>query len=187
MNFDIYTLDSAPDGSKPSLNKLIEKHGKIQNHFGVMAESPVMLNGYLSLHHHFDNSTFTNIEKQLVMFVISYENNCDYCVAAHSTYLKANKLPEGSLNSLRKGQPLNDQKLEKLKEFTLRMVRKKGWVNDDDLNEFISVGYTKENVFEIISGIALKTMSNYVNHISNTPLDKRYARFKWQKNEENEV
>jgi len=181
MDIKIHTIESAPIGSKVILKKINKGQGKILNHFGKMAESPATLNGYLSLHKHFDNSSFSKIEQQIIMLVVSYINNCDYCVAAHSTYLNAFKFPKADLDALRSGLPISDNKLETLRKFVVLMVEEKAWVGPVEIEKFISAGYTKENILEIITGIALKTISNYVNHVSNTPLDNRYKGFKWEK------
>jgi alkylhydroperoxidase family enzyme len=60
------------------------------------------------------------------------------------------------------------------------MVDKRGWPEDDEVKTFLDVGYTKEQILELIVGIAQKTISNYVNHIAQTPLDEAAKEYKWE-------
>ncbi|SET43419.1 hypothetical protein SAMN04487962_109135 [Marinobacter segnicrescens] len=43
-------------------------------------------------------------------------------------------------------------------------------------------GYGQQQVLEVILGVAQKTMSNYVNHIAETPIDEPFKKFEWKKN-----
>lgn len=39
----------------------------------------------------------------------------------------------------------------------------------------------KRNVFDVILGLSHKVISNYVNHIADTPVDAPFAKFDWKK------
>jgi hypothetical protein len=41
--------------------------------------------------------------------------------------------------------------------------------------KFLAAGYKKDQVMELLLGIALKTISNYLDHISPTPVDPAFA------------
>ena len=38
-----------------------------------------------------------------------------------------------------------------------------------------------ETVPDVIMGIGMKTLSNYTNHVANTPLDAGFTGYKWKK------
>ena len=63
--------------------------------------------------------------------------------------------------------------------FAETVVRERGFVGEAALNAFISAGYTKAQVLEVVMIVATKTISNYVNHITKTPLDDFMADTKW--------
>jgi alkylhydroperoxidase family enzyme len=44
---------------------------------------------------------------------------------------------------------------------------------------FFAAGYTQAQLFEVILGISYKTLSNYVNHIADAPLDNAFFAGKW--------
>jgi hypothetical protein len=49
------------------------------------------------------------------------------------------------------------------------------------LDAFYAQGYTQRNLFDIILGLSQKIISNYTNHLANTPLDSYMEEFAWQK------
>jgi alkylhydroperoxidase family enzyme len=64
-----------------------------------------------------------------------------------------------------------DQKHYALVSFTQQVLNKKGYVSDEELKSFFDAGYNDEQVCEIVTIIAQKTLSNYFNHINDTELD----------------
>ena len=40
---------------------------------------------------------------------------------------------------------------------------------------FYQAGYEKQQVLEVILGVSFMTLSNYVNHINDTPVDMVFA------------
>ena len=61
------------------------------------------------------------------------------------------------------------------------MFNKRGWVDQEDIDDFLGAGYAKSNVFDVIVALAAKTLSNYTNHIVDTPVDDSISKFKWNK------
>jgi alkylhydroperoxidase family enzyme len=54
------------------------------------------------------------------------------------------------------------------------MVAKRGRVEAQTIENFLSAGYGKEQILEVLIGVALKTMSNYTDHISPNELDEAF-------------
>lgn len=63
--------------------------------------------------------------------------------------------------------------------FTKTMVYSRGKPTPDQLADFLAAGYTENNVLEIILAIAVKTISNYANHIWHTPVDAMFLSQAW--------
>jgi hypothetical protein len=47
------------------------------------------------------------------------------------------------------------------------------------LEAFVSAGYTEKNVLEIILALAVKTISNYSNHLLHTEVDAKFESMAW--------
>jgi uncharacterized peroxidase-related enzyme len=179
-SYKLHTKETAPKGSKELLQGAEQQLGFIPNLYGIMSESPVALIAYNSISQNFEKSSLTSTEQQIVLLSTSITNECHYCVAVHSTVAQMYKIDDTIINSIRNGEPITDSKLEALRKFTQTVVEKRGWVLDPDVEEFISAGYSKAQMFEVIVGITQKTLSNYINHIVKTPPDAAFEKNKWE-------
>jgi alkylhydroperoxidase family enzyme len=112
---------------------------------------------------------------------INVEHECHYCVPAHTGIAKMMKVDDAIAEALRNETPLEDPKLEALRSLTLKIVRNRGNVTQKDLDVFYDAGYGERQVLDIILGLSQKTISNYVNHIANTPVDENFKKFDWTK------
>ncbi|MGB7444583.1 MAG: carboxymuconolactone decarboxylase family protein, partial [Coleofasciculaceae cyanobacterium] len=168
MELTIYTQETAPENSKEALAQAKETFGFIPNLEGICAESPVFLRGCMSLWELFSQSSLSTLEQQVVHLTTSYENECHYCMAAHTGLAKKVGLSTDNIEALRNGTLLQESKLEALHQFTQSMVNKRGWVEEGEVEAFLAAGYSKQQVLEVILGIALKTMHNYTNHLAQT-------------------
>lgn len=175
MNFTIYNTDNAPEESKPLLEAAKENFGFVPNLLGEFAESPAVLEGYLKLNEIIGKTSFSAEEQQLAILAVSIENECHYCSAIHSTILKNQlNVDEKIVNAIRNGESVPHEKYDALVNYVRTVVKKRGKVEDYEIEAFIEAGYTKQNILEVNLLTALKTISNYTNHIANTPLDKAF-------------
>ena len=178
-NFTTYKIDNAPEGSKPFLTGAKEAFGFEVNLLGNMAESPAILEGYLTLAGIFNKANFSETERQIITMTNNRLNGCTYCMAAHSTVAKMKEVDEGVIEALRNGTEITDPKLEALRAFTVVINETRGWPESADIERFLAAGYTKQNILEVILGTSLKVMSNYTNHIAQTPIDEAFAQNIW--------
>lgn len=175
LDFTIYNSENAHEDARPLLNGAKEKYGFIPNLLGEFAEAPAVLEGYLTLDKIIRKTSFSPEEQQLVILAVSIENGCYYCSAIHSTILKNQlKTDEAIVNVVRNGDPVPDTKLNALVKYTQTAVKQRKHVSDEDIRVFLDAGYTKQNMLEINLIIALKTISNYTNHIAGTQLDDAF-------------
>ncbi len=177
----VHTIDTAPEPSRSALEAANSSYGFIPNLYAVLAESPAALNAYAGINEALSKSRFSAAETQLVAIATSVENDCSYCVAAHSTVAAMHNMPRTVIDDLRSESPLPDPKLEALRNLTVAVVRKRGWLDASDLDAFFSFGYDKGHVLDVLAIVALKTLSNYTNHLAETPLDGVFAPQRWEK------
>lgn len=175
--FHLHSYDSAPEQSKPLLEKSKAAFGSIPNLHAVMAEAPSALAAYQELHNLFLNTSLTDEEKTVIWQAINVEHECHYCIPAHSLIAQVMNVPSALNQALVKKTSLPNRHLEVLREITLEIVRNRGHIAPSTLESFYGEGYTKQNLLEIIVGVAQKVMSNYTNHIADTPIDERFQAF----------
>lgn len=181
--FTIHTIDTAPEASKPLLEKARQSYGAVLNLQGVMAEAPGLLEAYLRVHELVATSSFSPEEVTVLWQAINVENGCTYCVPAHTGIAKMMKVDDAVTEALRNRTPLPTARLEALRSFALLIVRDRGHVSEPDLQAFLDAGYTRRNVLEVVLAYSQKIMSNYTNHLAKTPLDKPFQKFAWEAQE----
>lgn len=180
-DFKLHDIESAPEGAKPLLEKSQKGFGMIPGLHAVMAESPQVLEAYQTLHRLVSDSSFDNDEKTVVWQTINVENACHYCVPAHTGIAKMMEVSDDIIEPLRNETPLPNEKLEALRDFTLAVMRKQANVSQQDLDAFFNAGYGHRQVLDVILTLSQKTMSNYINHIAQTPVDEPFQKFAWSK------
>ncbi|GAA0297515.1 carboxymuconolactone decarboxylase family protein [Psychrosphaera haliotis] len=177
----IQSLESAPSESKPLLQKSIDAYGMLPNLHGVLASAPSALDAYQQMHELFVNTSFDAEELTVVWQGINVEHGCTYCVPAHTGIAHSMKVSQELIDALRNEQPLPSAKLQALLDMTLEIVRERGRVSEESLKAFYDAGYGERQVLEIILGVSQKVISNYTNHIANTPVDAPFQQFAWEK------
>jgi alkylhydroperoxidase family enzyme len=88
-------------------------------------------------------------------------------------------VPDAVTASIRDGAFIPDTKLSALSNFAQLMVTKRGLPDHADLEAFLSAGYEEKAILDIILAIAVKTISNYTNHIFHTEVDEAFAKHIW--------
>ena len=177
----IHTIESAPEGSKPLLEGSVKAFGMLPNLHGVLAGSPQLLEAYQKLHQLFLDTSFNAEEMTVVWQGINVEHACNYCVPAHTGIAHSMKVDSALIEALRNQQPMPTPKLQALLDMTLTIVRNRGHVSQQDLDSFYAEGYGEQQLLEIILAVSQKVISNYTNHIANTPVDAPFEKFAWSK------
>jgi alkylhydroperoxidase family enzyme len=181
MSFPSHDLDTAPEASKPLLEQSQKAFGRLPGLHKVLAESPQAYEGYQVLHKLFTETDFDAEELTVVWQAINVENECHYCVPAHTGIAKMMKVSDEISDALRDETALPTPKLEALRTFTVQMFRQRGNVSDDQMKAFFDAGYGHRAVLDVILGMAQKTMSNYVNHVAQTPVDDVFKPLAWER------
>ncbi|NOJ14743.1 carboxymuconolactone decarboxylase family protein [Vibrio splendidus] len=179
-NFKIHSVESATEQSKPILEGAVKQMGRVPGLFGVMAESPNILKAYTQLHQAFSDSSFDAYELTVVWQTINVEHECHYCVPAHTGIAHSMKVDPAITEALRNRTALPTEKLQALHDFTLSMVRNRGNVPESEMAAFFEAGYGQQQVLEVILGLSQKVISNYVNRVAKTPVDKVFEQFAWE-------
>lgn len=180
------TIETADPISKGILMAAKKGMGMIPHMYSTMANNPALLESYINSYKSFRvNAGFTSQEQEIIFLSVAYENDCDYCMAAHSFVAdKVSKVPVEITNAIRNNTVIENEKYSALSLFSRVMTAKRGNPSPEDIEAFLSVGYTENHILGIITGIGVKTMSNYFNHVFNTPVDKAFSERAWTKNKD---
>jgi uncharacterized peroxidase-related enzyme len=179
-DFKRHTPDSAPEPARPLLKGAQQQLGFVPNLYAHLAEAPAALSAYLELSDLLGDTSLSPTEQQLLALAISAENGCGYCMAAHSTIARHMvQVPSSIVDALRDGAALEEPRLEALRRFAAAVVRDRGEVRGKHLEAFLAAGYTRQQAIEVLLGVALKTLSNYANHLFDTAVDEAFKAEAW--------
>lgn len=180
--FPQHTLDSAPEASRPVLAQTQKALGFVPNLYAVLAESPAALNAYAQIGQTLDqHAALSAVERNIAAIAMSRENSCAYCVAAHSTLAKMAKASEQAIAAARAGTTIDDRRLEGVRRTAAALVQARGLLDEAQVRAFYAAGFERQHLLDLVTVAALKTLSNYTNHLTCTALDGAFASQAWSR------
>jgi AhpD family alkylhydroperoxidase len=177
--YEVHTVETAPQGSKPLLDDLQGAIGMIPNLAASMAESPELLRGFSTIRQIFYGGTFSPGEIQVLALTNAFENGCRYCMALHSAFALDAGVSEEAVEALRAGRSPEEPTLKALSEFSRTMVKRRGHVGDDELQKLFAAGYSKAQALEVVLGVAVSILPNFAHQITQCPLDGAFSPHAW--------
>jgi uncharacterized peroxidase-related enzyme len=178
--FTLHTIESAPAGSKPALERLGKEVGFVPNLAATMAESPTLIEAFTGIRSTNRAGTLTRIEREVVALVTAFEASCAYCMSAHSTFAKMAGAGSDLIETLRVGELPEDPRLRALATYTRHVVRARGQVAIDEVRELVRAGFTPAQSLEVFVGVAMTTLSTQAYHVTNAPIDEAFRPMAWE-------
>jgi alkylhydroperoxidase family enzyme len=166
----LHDMETAPDSSRAIMAEMLGHRGELPNLLRILAESPVAIDAYRHLAALLSTSSLTPIEQQIVYVAAAHANQCHYCTVPNPIIGDHPHAGEMAA-AIRRGERLDDPRLQALRRFVAAMTEQRGWVAEGQVESFLSAGFTRENLLEVVTGIALVTLSSYANHVFATPVD----------------
>ena len=177
--FTLHDTSSAPTASADFLNGVQKAWGFVPNLHPVLAESPAALEAYTTLWSIAEKTGFTVQERNIVYLAIIYENERTYCMAGHTNLSRMAKVDNDAIAAVREGRPIADPKLEALRQFAAKVTRQRGFVTEADVAAFKAAGYDNRAALDVLVLGATKLISNYTNHLAQTPNDSFMKGAEW--------
>jgi uncharacterized peroxidase-related enzyme len=177
-----FTLHRAETAEEPTANMLqsvIEQVGFLPNVFAVSAGAPPALVAFMALNEQFAQTSFSDLEREIIHTATSVENAAPYCVAGHTAFADMLDLDENAIQAVRGADQVEDLKLEALQTFTRQVVDQRGKVSSGELAAFLAAGYSQDQVIEAILGITVKIFTNFTSKITGIPLDDAFSPYVW--------
>ena len=178
--YRIHTIESAPEKSKPALQGLLQAVGIIPNLAATMAESPVLLNGFVGAFGNFHGGTFSAGQKQVLLLSNAVANTCAWAVAFHSALALKEGVDAEHVRAIRERRLPEDAELAALSRFTRALIEARGHVSASDLATFRAAGFGPDQVLEVIAGLAVSVMANYAGNITHPALETPFQSQVWK-------
>ncbi|MDP9796078.1 putative peroxidase-related enzyme [Catenuloplanes nepalensis] len=152
------------------LGKVERALGSTPNMMRAMAGSPAVLDAYLQFSGALSKGRLPARVQEQIALVAAVENDCGYCLAAHTVLGARAGVSEDDLVAGRSGRA-SEPKVEAALTFAKAVIASKGFVTDADLDAVREAGYTDGEIGEIVAAVALNTFTNYFNSVGQTELD----------------
>ena len=177
--FPIHTVDTAPSDSRAALEALQQDVGFLPNLAATMAESPTLIESFTTLRKILGHSSFTPVERETIALSVSFENDCTYSMAAHSTFARMSGISDPALEALRAGGDPPDERLSALATYTRHVIARRGYAAGEATQGFLDAGFTKAQALGVIVAIACTTIVNYAHNLTGCALDPPFEPQVW--------
>jgi AhpD family alkylhydroperoxidase len=177
--FPVYTIDTAPEASKPALRDLQAAFGIIPNIAGAMATSSVLINSLVGLFGRVHGGSFTEAQIQTLLLTDAVTNACAWAVAFHTTLALKEGLTAPDVDAIRAGRSPGGRKLGALSTLARTLIEKRGRIADPDREAFLAAGFGRDHLLEVIAVVAASTITNYTGNVTNPPLEAPFQAHIW--------
>lgn len=174
----LHTQETAPEGSRPFVDKAVANNGFLPNLIGVLANSPQALQTYMTVSGINAETSLTLSEREVVQITAARIHGCDFCIAGHTAIaLKKAQLPLETVRALQQGKDAGDAKLDAVRRFSEAVIATRGAVDDNAYAAFQAAGYNEQQALEVVLGISLATLCNFANSLAGSAINPQLQPF----------
>ena len=161
-----------PEASRPYVEAIEKRLGRLPNIHANMATSPTVIAAYAGLTGGVaKHATFDTRTREAIALAVGNQDGCDYCQAAHAASGRRAGLTEEQILQIRSGEVAFDPKLAALLEVARAAVATVGTVPQALRANAIAAGWSAGDLDELFAHIAVNLFTNYFNHYAGTELD----------------
>lgn len=164
------TAANAPAGSTAALAQIQGAFGATPNMFRAVANSPAALQSMWAAFGALGNGVIPAQLGEKIAVAVADRNRCEYCLAAHTALGRKAGASADEMAAAQAGRA-TDPKTAAALGFALKLVNERGQVADADVAQLRAVGFSEEEIVEIVAHVALNLFTNYINVALNVPVD----------------
>jgi AhpD family alkylhydroperoxidase len=177
--FPIHTLATAPAASRPVLEALQQAFGVIPNLAGGMANSPVLIQGFVGLFQNVHAGTFSEAEIQVLLLTNAVTNRCAWAVAFHTMLGLKEGVAPADVEKIRAGALPVDARQAALSHLAKTSIEQRGRVDAAEVDRFRSAGFEPAQALEALGVVAASTITNYAAGMIRPPLEAALQPHAW--------
>jgi len=156
--------------AKQLLDAVQSKLGLTPNLTRVMANSPAVLEGYLSFSGALAGGSLRPAVREQIALVVAEVNFCAYCLSAHTAIGGMVGLKADAIVAARRASA-NDAKTDAILKLARAIVVQRGEISDSDFRGARDAGLSDGDISEVLGNVALNILTNYFNHVAQTDID----------------
>ena len=164
------TPEKATGEVKEFYSVLQKKMGRLPNIFQNLGNSPYALKAYINFSEALSHTSLSPKLREQISLVVGQENQCNYCLCAHTAIGKQLGLTDEEIMFARQGRS-KDPKTQAILQFVKSVVDNKGHLKDQEFNNLRAQGISDQELTQIMLAINFNMFTNYFNHITEPVLD----------------
>lgn len=168
-NYEPGSGNAQADSALEDISKMFG--GSVPNYHKVLANSPATILGFEGLRKSMQKSKLRPVEREIIALEVSRRSDCEYCLAAHSKFMRMNKVPEDQIAAVVAGESMSDPRHALVQRATQMLYDKQGRLSDDELVAFREAGLSDAELIEVVAIIGWYVLSTYVNNLAQTEVD----------------
>lgn len=154
------------------LEKANRKYGFVPNMMRELAKAPAVLKLYSDGQAAMSRSSLTPKQMQAVQLTAVNVMECPYCMAAHGSAMKGQKVAAGEVQAIVEGGTPEDAQLQPYVQATRTLLQKQGKLSEEDVEALEAAGIDRQKTYEIIGLISLKVVTAWVDHLAHLEVDE---------------
>lgn len=145
--------------------------GTVINMTKAMANSPALLDGYLSFAGALSSGALSAETREMLALTVAQANSCGYCLSAH-VYLAEHvaHLDEETVTAARKADNA-DPKTAAILDLAATIVDTRGDLAGGELDRARAAGVTDQEIAEVIGHVGINILTNYFNKVTGVEID----------------
>ena len=167
---DLVTNDNASAAAQPVLAQIHAAFGATPNMFRAVANSPAALASMWGAFGALGSGTLDAKLGEQIAVAIADQNDCHYCLAAHTALGRKAGASSEEMAAAQAGQS-HDPKTAAALHFAVTVVRQRAKITAADVGALRTAGFADGEIMEIMAHVALNLFTNYVNVAFDLPLD----------------
>jgi len=172
----LQTLETAPETSRPFIERALSNNGFVPNLIGVLANAPTAVETYFTVG---ESNSPTLAEREVVQITAASVHGCEFCVSGHSAIaLKKAGFDRATVVALQQRGMTGIPRYDALVAFTRAVIVSRGNVGDGELKAFTEAGFTQAQALEVVLGISLATLCNFANNLAASEINSQLQDFR---------
>jgi alkylhydroperoxidase family enzyme len=177
--FPVHTIESAPEQSRPSLEKLQGTFGMVPNIAGAMSTSPVLIGSLVGLFQKVHGGNFSEEQIQVLLLTNAVTNASAWAVAFHTALALKEGVAPADVQAIRERRTPQNPKNAALSTLARTLIEKRGRLDDQDVSRFLQAGFDKAQLLEVIAAVAASTITNYTGNVTKPPVEAAFKDYVW--------
>ncbi|PPD02879.1 MAG: peroxidase [Methylobacter sp.] len=162
--------DSANNEQRDLFEAIQGQLGAVPNFLRVFAHSPAALKAFLGLYHIANNGTLDATTRERIALALAQQNQCEYCLSAHTAIGRKAGLNEAEIEANRAGGS-QDAKAAVAVNFARALVEHKGEVTNAELQAMRDAGFSESDIVEVITHVGMNLLTNILGKTSRVDID----------------